>query len=68
MFKENFISNLKQSRKACGLTQDQAAKELEISRSTLANYETGSREPELEILCKIIKLYKVDANWLLGIK
>lgn len=68
MWKENFITNLKQARKTCGLTQDQAAKELEISRSALANYEIGSREPELEVLCKIIKLYKVDANWLLAIK
>ena len=46
----NFQSVLKSLRKAQGLTQEELAKVLKISRSTIGMYENGSREPDYETL------------------
>lgn len=47
-------------------TQGQMADLLGISRSAVSMYETGNREPDLETLEKIAKLFNVDMNYLLG--
>ena len=47
-------------------TQGQMADLLDISRSAVSMYETGNREPDLETLEKIAKLFNVDMNYLLG--
>lgn len=42
-----------------------AAKKLDISPSTLAGYESGYRTPNVEMLKKLAKLYKVTVDFLL---
>lgn len=66
MYKETFQKNLRIARKKRDYTQEEAAKELEISRTNITNYETGRTEPDIETLGKIIDLYKINASWLLG--
>ena len=46
----NFEMVLKTLRRAKGLTQEELAKALKISRSTIGMYENGSREPDYETL------------------
>ena len=41
-------------------TQGQMADLLGISRSAVSMYETGNREPDLETLEKIAKLFNVE--------
>ena len=41
-----------------GLTQEEAAKEIGISRTALTNYETGTRFPNRTAMQKIAKYYK----------
>lgn len=48
---------LKQLRKEKGLTQEEAAKRLKITRSTISNYEVGRRSPHLKDLQKIGDFY-----------
>ena len=48
------LSNL---RKSHGLTQEELASELFISRSMIAKYETGKAYPTNEILQKIADYY-----------
>lgn len=67
MYTEQFGPKLKQARKQNFITQDEVAKELNIKRYNLSNYETGKREPDLETLAKLANLYGVTADWLLGI-
>lgn len=62
----NFQSVLKSLRTAKGLTQDELAKSLKISRSTIGMYESGSREPDYETLESIADFFNVDTDYLLG--
>ncbi|MCI6511910.1 MAG: helix-turn-helix domain-containing protein [Coprococcus catus] len=62
----NFQNILKALRKAKGLTQDELAKRLEISRSTIGMYEKGAREPDFETLTLIADYFNVDVDFLLG--
>lgn len=66
MYKEGFASKLKQARLDRELNQIDVAVALNIPRSTLANYETGRTEPDIETIGKLISFYKIDANWLLS--
>lgn len=62
----NFQNMLKQLRKAKGLTQDELAKILKVSRSAIGMYENGSREPDYETLEIIADFFNVDIDYLLG--
>lgn len=64
--KENFVSNqLKEVRNYTGLTQQEFAKNLEVSLSTIANIENGSREISKSLMKLLVEKYKVSALWLL---
>ena len=52
-------------RKRDHLTQEQAAKKIGVTRSTLANYETGKRHPDIECLNIIADVYNVNMDTLL---
>ncbi len=66
MYKEGFASKLKKAREEKELLQIDVAVALNIPRSTLANYETGRTEPDIETIGKLITFYGIDANWLLS--
>lgn len=66
MYQESFTSKLKKSREKTGFTQREVAKETGIPQSTLANYETGRTQPDIENLGILIDFYNIDANWLLS--
>lgn len=66
MYKDLFHERLKQARKKAGYTQIETSKELNIPRSTIANYEIGRTEPDIETLGILIDFYEINANWLLG--
>ena len=61
-----FSDNLRRLRTAAGLTQPAVAAALGISRSAVAMYESGSREPELSLLCRLADLYAVSLDELAG--
>ena len=62
----NFQSVLKSLRKSNNLTQEDLAKALKVSRSTIGMYENGSREPDYETLESIADYFNVDIDYLLG--
>ena len=55
---------IKEARTNNALTQEQLAKKLGIAKSTLAGYETGNREPSIEMVAKILQTLDIDANYL----
>ena len=57
-----FKDKLKEIRKDRNLTQEQLAKQANISVRTIANYESGKREPNVEILVKISNALGVQVN------
>ena len=51
---------LKELRKEKGLTQEQLAETLHVSRRTVSRWETGSNMPDLDLLTEMAEFYQVD--------
>ena len=49
-------------------TQAELAKKIGVSKSTIANYESGYRNPDNKTLIKIANVFNVSTDELLGIK
>ena len=64
----NLPTNLRYLRKKKGKTQDGLSSELNIGRTTLANYEAGISEPNVETLCTIAKYFGISVDDLLSKK
>ena len=59
----NFPVKLKMLRLDIGKSQEEFSSELGISRSCLANYETGKRHPDRQTLEKIAQLFNVGPDY-----
>lgn len=68
MYAESFASKLKKARINTGFTQREVAKETGIPQSTLANYETGRTQPDIENIGILADFYEVSVDWLFGTK
>ena len=66
MYVESFPSKLKKARNDTGFTQREVAKEIGIPYSTLANYEVGRTQPDIETIGILADFYGVSVDWLLG--
>lgn len=53
-------------RKLCGLSQEQLAEKLAVSRQTIYKWEANLSCPKIEKLDKLIDLLGIDYNILLG--
>lgn len=62
----NFLKNLKSLRQELGMNQTQLATAIGLSRSAVAMYESGQREPDLETLYTIAEYFKVSVDYLVG--
>ncbi|MDQ0153156.1 transcriptional regulator with XRE-family HTH domain [Moryella indoligenes] len=62
----DFNNVFKSLRIASGLTQEELAQKLHISRSRVGMYETGARQPDYETLEAIADFFNVDMDYLLG--
>lgn len=56
---------LKNARIAAGLTQEQTAQKIKVSRQTLSNWETGKFLPDIISLIKLSDLYQMSLDDLL---
>ena len=59
-------NNLKYLRKKSGKTQDALSSEVNIGRTTIANYESGISEPNLETLLAFSKYFGISLDDLLS--
>lgn len=64
---EILSKRIKELRKAAGLTQQETAKRLNIALPTYTRYEYGQREPSATTIAAMARLYKVSADYLLGL-
>lgn len=60
-----FSTILKELRDANGVTQDDLAEMLKVSRPTIAGYETRNRQPDYDKLIAIANLFHVSIDYLL---
>ena len=61
-----FAERLKLLRKKQGYTQVSLAKELEVSKGTVAMWETGKRTPDFDMLVTLSDLFDVRIDYILG--
>lgn len=59
---------LKELRKEANLSQDQLGKKLGFSNQTVSFWESGKREPSLDVLVSVAKYFDVSVDFLLGIE
>lgn len=57
---------LHELRKERKLTQEDAAKEMEIALRSYRRYETGERIPDAEVLVRVADFYGVTLDYLVG--
>lgn len=62
-----FKENLKTARKKLGLTQEQVANQLGITKSAYCGYETGKRQPDVTKLKELAKVLNIKVDTLLEI-
>ena len=63
-----FGKRLKALRKKAGLTQQQLADKIWVSKAAISNYELYERTPSPEILIKLANAFHVSTDYLLGHK
>ena len=61
-------SRIRQARDRAGLTQEQLAERIGVSRTAIARYESGEIEPKLHNLAAIALALGVSCDELLGIR
>lgn len=61
---KNFSNKLKSLRQEKGLTQEQLAKQIFVSRTLITKYETGKAMPSKDNLEKIAQYFNVDISLL----
>lgn len=59
-----FSDVLRSLRLKAGLSQEELGKKLGLAKSTISMYESGTREPNLEVLEAIADIFNVDMNTL----
>ena len=57
-------SRIRDRRLALGLTQEETARRLGISKGAVANYENEVSTPKTDILCAVMRVLDCDANYL----
>lgn len=58
----DIAKRIKTLREEHGLTQEQLAKELSISRNAISNYENGVRRPDLDLVTKMCDIFNVTLD------
>lgn len=65
---DNFGERLAALRKERGLSQEDLAEKLQLTRQTISKWETGASTPDLELLVQLAEVFDVSVDSLLGVK
>ena len=61
-----FSRRLKDARLAASLTQDELAKALDVSKSTISMWENGKRIPSVDVTFPLSKVLRVSPGYFTG--
>lgn len=64
---DDFPLRLRKIRLSLSLQQEQVAKQIGVTKSAISTYENNARQPSLEMLVRLARLYNVSTDYLLGI-
>jgi len=57
---------IKELRCQRGISQGELAEKLNVSQSTLSNWESDKYEPDIAILIELSKSFKVSVDYIIG--
>ena len=57
--------NLRELRKAAGMTQEEAANQVGLTRQAISSYESGRTRPDIDMLMKLAQVYGTDISCIL---
>ena len=60
----SYSSKLKLARIAAKMTQEQLGAKIGVAKSTIAGYERGTSEPDMNKIARILDALNIDANYL----
>ena len=60
-------SRIRKYRKICGMTQEQLADKINVTKSRVSNWEQGINRPDADILADICKTLNVSPSELLDV-
>lgn len=63
-----FKDRLKELRIENNLSQTEMAKQSGLSQAAIAKWETGDRTPNMYCIITLAKFFKIDSDYLLGIR
>lgn len=55
-------------RTALGWSQVELAKRLQVAKQTVSNWENENIQPSVEMLIRLVKLFSVSSDYLLGLQ
>lgn len=61
----NIAEKIQNLRKSCGMTQEQLAEHMGVSRQAVSKWESGASEPEIEKIVLLSDLFRVSTDELL---
>ena len=62
----NLSDRLQALRKSHGLSQEQLAEKLDVSRQAISKWESGQANPDINNLLKLSSIYEVSTDYLLS--
>jgi len=62
-----FGMRLKTLRNTKGVTQDQLAEKIGVSKASVSRYELSAMYPTVEVLIKLCEYFHVSADYILGL-
>jgi len=65
---EIISNNIRKLRQLKGLTQQELANKLFLSKHNISDYEIGRTEPDIKTLIKIAGFFEVSIDYLLGVE
>lgn len=60
-------SRIRKYRKECGLTQEQLAAKIQVSKGRISNWEQGLNRPDADILAALCKALNISPSNLLNV-
>ncbi len=58
----NIGKNITSNRKKLGITQEELAEKLNVTRQAVSNWENGKTEPDIETLTKIAQIFDISID------
>lgn len=68
LYRDNIKNNIIKYRKLTALTQNELAKLLNVSKTTVSSWERGANAPDIETLIEICRIFKISISEMYGVE